>query len=127
MLKDQALITEASDLSGLLDDSVLRYCELAVPSVDGGHVGSTFLFCTFRGMDWYWSLFNLAIFVDCKFVGCAFRGASFVGCKFVDCKFEACTFAPDNLQGKCEFNETVWYGCTQKNCTGLGSFVPAEP
>ncbi|AXK71272.1 hypothetical protein DWG18_02515 [Lysobacter sp. TY2-98] len=126
MLKEQALVTEASELSKLLDDSVLRYCELAVPSIEGGHIGSAFLFCTLHGIDWYWPHFNLGLFVGCTFTGCAFRGAIFSGCRFVDCRFEDCTFGPDNLQGECEFNETVWYGCTQKNCIGLGSLVPAE-
>ncbi|MGY3265499.1 pentapeptide repeat-containing protein [Lysobacter sp. HA35] len=126
MFREQALVTEAAELSKLLNDSVLRYCELAVPSVDGGHVDSTFLFCTLRGIDWYWPLFNLAVFVSCTFTGCSFRGAVFAGCRFVDCRFEECTFGGDNLNGDCEFGESVWYGCTQKNCIGLGGFVPAE-
>ncbi|MGY0505402.1 pentapeptide repeat-containing protein [Luteimonas sp. e5] len=66
------------------------------------------------------------VFVGCTFAGCTFRGAVFAGCRFVDCRFEDCTFGPDNLGGECEFNETVWYGCTQINCSGLGALVPTE-
>jgi uncharacterized protein YjbI with pentapeptide repeats len=100
-------------------DHVFRYCDFNGISTEGGEVDSVFVSCTFENCEWYWGLFNLARFVEVNFEGCTFRGASFAGCKFVDCNFNNCNFVKDELGGDCSFDDVVWYGCSQSNCTGL--------
>lgn len=78
-----------------------------------------FLSCKIEKCEWYWGLFNLAIFVGVDFDCCTFRGTSFAGSKFIDCNFNNCEFLEDNFGGDCLFHEVVWYGCSQSNCTGL--------
>lgn len=104
-----------------LEEHVFRYCEFADIQLEGGHVTSVFLGCDFTNCEWYWGLFNTAIFVDVKFSGCIFRGTAFSGIRFVDCEFENCQFLKDNLGGDCSFNEVSWFANVQKNCIGLGS------
>jgi uncharacterized protein YjbI with pentapeptide repeats len=100
-------------------DHVFRYSAFAGISTEGAEIDSAFLSCKIDNCEWYWGLFNLAIFVEVTFEGCTFRGASFAGCKFIECKFSNCQFLKDNLGGDCSFDDVVWYGCSQTNCTGL--------
>lgn len=100
-------------------DNVFRYSEFTGISTEGGEVDSVFVSCKFAKCEWYWGLFNLAIFVEVDFNGCTFRGTSFDGSKFIDCNFTNCEFVKDNLGADCSFNDVVWYGCSQSNCTGL--------
>lgn len=100
-------------------DNVFRYCDFAQLDTEGGDVDSVFISCTFEKCDWYWGLFNLAVFVQVKFVNCKFRGSAFSGSRFIECDFSNCEFTIDNLNSGCSFEDTAWYGCTQNNCTGL--------
>ncbi|MFZ6872920.1 pentapeptide repeat-containing protein [Undibacterium sp. Di27W] len=105
--------------AGSLDEHIFRYCEFAGMQIEGGNFTSTFLACCFTDCEWYWGLFNTAIFVDVKFLNCTFLGTGFSGVRFINCEFENCSFLKDNLGGKCAFNEVSWFACTQKNCNGL--------
>jgi uncharacterized protein YjbI with pentapeptide repeats len=95
---------------------VFRYCDFTNISTEGRDVDSVFVGCTIENCEWYWGLFNLAIFIDVKFKGCTFRGTSFSGCKFIECEFLGCSFIKDNLSAECSFKDISWYGCTQKSC-----------
>jgi hypothetical protein len=35
--------------------------------------------------------------------------------------FEDCRFLPDNLTGSCSFDDSRWYGCTQRGTEGLSA------
>ncbi|MFC5475528.1 pentapeptide repeat-containing protein [Paraherbaspirillum soli] len=100
-------------------DNVFRYCDFAHINAEGGDVDSVFVSCTFEKCDWYWGIFNLAVFVQVKFTNCTFRGTAFSGSKFIECEFVDCEFTLDNLNSECSFEDVVWYGCIQKNCKGL--------
>jgi uncharacterized protein YjbI with pentapeptide repeats len=100
-------------------DHVFRYSEFTGISTEGGEVDSVFVSCKIENCEWYWTLFNLATFVEVSFEGCTFRGTSFADSKFIDCNFSNCRFLKDNLGGDCSFEGVVWYGCSQSNCTGL--------
>jgi uncharacterized protein YjbI with pentapeptide repeats len=88
-------------------------------ATEGGDVDSIFVGCTIENCEWYWGLFNLAIFVQVKFKNCTFRGTGFSGSKFVECEFTNCEFIKDNLNSECSFKDIAWYGCTQNNCGAL--------
>lgn len=100
-------------------NNVFRYCEFSGISSDGGEIDSVFVGCTIRNCEWYWGLFNQAIFVRVDFVECSFLGSGFAGVRFVECNFLDCNFRKDNLDGDCYFDDVAWYGCTQNDCTGL--------
>jgi uncharacterized protein YjbI with pentapeptide repeats len=85
-----------------------------------------FLSCTFQDFEWYWGIFNMALFVDCKFERCTFRGTSFAGCRLVDCSFSECRFLPDNLGAACSSSDTGVYGCAAENCVGFKELFPAR-
>lgn len=102
-----------------VSDEIFRYCTFESASIDGGGSDGVFLSCTFQDLDWYWGLFNMALFVGCKFERCTFRGASFSGCRFVECSFSDCRFLPDNVGGLCTATDTNVYGCTFQNCEGF--------
>lgn len=89
-------------------DHVFHYCDFSGISTEGGEVDSVFVGCKIENCDWYWTLFNLAIFVSVDFNGCTFRGTSFSGTKFVECDFNNCKFIKDNLDGECSFNDVAW-------------------
>ena len=103
------------------EEQVFIFCEFKGIHGEGLHVTSAFLDSTFRQCDIYWALFNIATFVGIKFHGCDFRGCSFSGCRFVECEFEDCRFLPDNLNGSCSFDDSRWYGCTQRRTEGLST------
>jgi len=98
---------------------VFRYSEFANISTEGGDVDSVFVACKIEKCEWYWGIFNLAIFVQVDFNECTFRGTAFSGARFVDCNFNKCSFLKDNLDADCSFNDVVWYGCRQHDCIGL--------
>jgi uncharacterized protein YjbI with pentapeptide repeats len=100
-----------------------QYCTFIDLVEEGGSIESVFLACDFRNCEWYWGLFNIAVFVGVTFTDCTFRGASFSGCKFVECEFVRCKFTLDNLGGSCSFNDSRWYNCSQKDTEGLDSAV----
>ncbi len=100
-------------------DHVFRYCQFSGIKTDGGDVDSVFIACTFQRCEWYWGLFNCALFVNVKFENCTFRGTGFAGSKFVECEFIDCIFVEDNLNSPCSFDDIAWYGCTQIRCPGL--------
>lgn len=100
-------------------DHIFRYCEFANILTEGADVDSAFLSCTIENCEWYWGLFNMAVFVDVKFNKCVFRGTAFSGSKFIDCVFTECVFLKDNLHSDCSFSDVAWYGCIQNDCVGL--------
>ena len=106
--------TEWSEMS-------FRYCEFKDVTTEGAHVDSEFVRCKFADCDFYWGLFNLAVFIGVKFENCKFRGCSFADCIFVECEFRHCDFVFDNLGGNCSFDGTRWYGCKQYESIGIES------
>jgi uncharacterized protein YjbI with pentapeptide repeats len=97
-------------------DHIFRYCDFANIAVEGGDVDSVFIGCTIEKCEWYWGLFNGAVFVNVTFRDCTFRGTAFSGSKFVECKFSDCHFIKDNLGSDCSFDDVAWYKCVQENC-----------
>lgn len=57
----------SDEIVSKLEDSVYRYCTISVGRIEGGHVTSTFLSTSFHHVDWYWGLFNLCNFIECRF------------------------------------------------------------
>jgi len=100
-------------------DHVFRYCEFSNIRTEGGEVDSVFIGCRIENCEWYWGLFNLALFVNVTFKGCVFRGTGFSGSKFIECAFIDCRFIKDNLNTNCYFDGNAWYGCAQSDCPGL--------
>jgi uncharacterized protein YjbI with pentapeptide repeats len=107
------------------EDNCFCYCAFAGLHEDGGSIDSVFLNCEFARCEWYWGLFNLAIFVGVKFTDCTFRGTSFADCRFVECEFARCHFTTDTLGGNCSFEGSRWYSCTQIGTQGMERFVHA--
>jgi uncharacterized protein YjbI with pentapeptide repeats len=127
------------------DDVIYRYCNFADLTIYGPGFDGAVIGCTFRDIEWYWVLFNIALFSRARFDNCTFRGATFADCQLVECKFNGCHFVLDNLGGACSFKDcsfvectfdkcefvldnpygrpvfenTRWYGCTQTQCIGL--------
>ncbi len=50
-------------------DAIFRYCTFESANIDGGDTDGVFLSCEFRNFEWYWGMFNLALFHNCKFEG----------------------------------------------------------
>ncbi|WP_081986398.1 pentapeptide repeat-containing protein [Chitinibacter sp. ZOR0017] len=98
-----------------------RHCEFELISGEGAQIDSIFYACVFKQCDWYWALFNMAVFVQVRFENCVFRGAAFADCRFVECQFINCQFIPDNLGAPCRFNDSEFFACTQNNSHGLPS------
>ncbi|OOG36544.1 hypothetical protein B0B52_19710 [Polaromonas sp. A23] len=101
------------------EENSFWYCTFTGLNEEGGSIDSAFLSCKFAHCEWYWGLFNMAVFVGVKFTDCTFRGTSFAGCKFVECEFVRCHFTTDNLGGSCSFNDTRWYSCSQSGTRGI--------
>jgi uncharacterized protein YjbI with pentapeptide repeats len=93
------------------DENYFKFCDFENVSVDGGTVGSDFVDCSFKDVEWYWGLFSGSNFVNCLFRDCVFRGSTFADCRFVACSLTNCRFVKDNLDGDCDFSKTVAYGC----------------
>jgi uncharacterized protein YjbI with pentapeptide repeats len=123
MLIESTTYDPASTLRDLDGNHVFRYCafegfaELEQRGVV--EIDAVFLTCTFTTLDLYGTLFNSVIAANCTFTDCVFRGVSFATCRFVDCTFIRCTFTEDNLAAPCDFANTSWYGCVQRESTGL--------
>ncbi len=94
------------------EDDYFIYCNFEDFEMEGGHVTSDFIGCSFKNLDWYWGLFNCMNFIDCRFTDCVFRGTSFATCRFVECEFLNCRFLKDNLASECDFEDCVAYGCS---------------
>ncbi len=103
-------------------DAVFRYCSFESADLEGTGSDGVFLTCEFRNIDFYWSLFNVALFFNCKFERCTFRGAAFAGCRFVECTFSDCRFLRDNLGGLCDARDTKLFDCIAVNCEGWDVF-----
>lgn len=100
---------------------VFRHCAFNSASLECGNFDGDFLACYFRDVEWYWGLFNTALFVDCSFERCTFRGTSFAECRFLECTFTDCQFLPDNLGSACSTDKTRLYACATANCSGLAA------
>ena len=107
-------------------DEIFRYCTFASANIEGGGSDGAFLSCTFRDSEWYWGLFNCALFVDCKFERCTFRGSYFADCRFVECSFVDCRFLHDNLDSSCSAPDTKIYDCFSQNCEGWHELFPHQ-
>ena len=108
------------------NEEIFRYCHFETAELEGGDSDGVFLSCTFQGFEWYWGIFNLALFVGCKFERCTFRGTAFSGCRFVECSFTECQFLADNLGGLCSASETNLYGCSSTDCVGFNELFQSQ-
>ena len=108
-------------------EGAFKFCEFSNFNIDGGSIDSDFRQCTFSRIEWYWGIFSLTSFVECRFHGCTFRGTAFAQCIFVECVFENCRFVQDNLGGACAFDGSRAYGCTASKCEGLPPFMTNHP
>jgi uncharacterized protein YjbI with pentapeptide repeats len=94
------------------DENYFKFCDFENFSIEGKHIPSDFVSCSFVNVEWYWGLFNGANFVDCLFTDCVFRGTAFPDCKFVQCTLTNCRFEKDNLAADCDFSKAIAYRCT---------------
>lgn len=119
MLFEEIDYSPPDSLPELGGDHVFRYCTFEGLNEENTlHVDSTFLRCTFKNDEFYWTLFNGVLFSGCELESCTFRGVSFADCRFIDCTFKDCVFTKDNLGGSCTYEDTLWAGCSQTGCTG---------
>jgi uncharacterized protein YjbI with pentapeptide repeats len=93
------------------NEEYFKFCYFKDISIEGEHIDSDFIDCTFERLDSYWGLYNLSNFIDCIFIECCFRGCSFPDSKFINCKFEQCHFLKDNMDSECTFNRTQFINC----------------
>ena len=100
-------------------ENCFRYCNFSGIDQAGDCVDSIFYGCEFSNCTWYWTLFNMAVFIGTKFKHCKFQGCSITDCRFVDCEFENCEFTVDSFDRDCSYEETRWYACTQQSTKGL--------
>ena len=105
------------------EDQYYKFVEFTDFSFDDGQITSDFANCFFTNLDWYWGLFNVVNFVDCKFINCVFQGTSFADCKFVSCEFSDCKFIKDNLNGECDFDGSVAFDCKISNTEGFEAVI----
>ena len=101
------------------EEEYYKYCYFQTFSIEGEHVDSDFIDCTFNGIEWYWGIFNIVNFINCKFSNCVFRGTAFPDCRFVECSLTNCQFVKDNLNGDCSFENAKAYECKVSNCVGF--------
>ena len=104
------------------DEGYFKFCEFEGLSIEGRLVSSDFVSCSFKNIDWYWSLFSGCNFINCDFADCAFAGTGFPDSRFVDCKLVNCRFTQDDLGGDCDFSKTIAYGCSVESSLGFGPF-----
>ena len=100
------------------DESYFKFCNFEEFS-ESGLVCSDFHTCSFKKIDWYWSLFSGCNFINCSFVDCTFAGTSFPDSRFIDCELVNCKFIQDNLGGECDFSNSWAYGCSIENSPGF--------
>jgi uncharacterized protein YjbI with pentapeptide repeats len=112
-------ITKDNLKSANWEEEHYKFCNFEDFSIEGGHVDSDFINCTFENIEWYWGMFNIVNFIDCTFNNCIFKGSSFPDCKFVECELNNCQFIKDNLDGDCSFENTKAYSCKVNNTTGF--------
>jgi len=63
-------------------DNYFKYCNFEGLTPSAGHIDSDLNACSFKDIDWYWGLFNMSNFIECRFENCIFRGSGFPDCKF---------------------------------------------
>lgn len=130
MLYESQTYREAKQVKDALasHDAVFRYCSFETANLEGGDFDDVFISCEFRDLDFYWGMFNLALFLNCKFERCTFRGTSFAGCLFMESTFADCRFLKDNLAAPCDAPDTKLFACSAENCEGwnelFGNRVP---
>jgi uncharacterized protein YjbI with pentapeptide repeats len=105
------------------DDNYFKHCEFVNFSKEGEVIGSDFIGCSFKNVDWYWGIFTQANFIKCHFIDCVFRGTSFVDARFIECKMDNCLFIKDSLGADCDFSRAVAYGCTINGGEGFRAEV----
>lgn len=94
-------------------------------SLKEGHFDGVFVASTFQDMEWYWGLFNMAIFVGRAIENGIFRDTSFADCRIVQFGFKKMCFLKDNLDGACSAYATCVYDCWTEDCEGVGKVFPA--
>jgi uncharacterized protein YjbI with pentapeptide repeats len=109
------------------ENSWFRYCNFVGFSMEGGHITSDFVGCSFKDLDLYWTIFNVVNFIDCTFNDCVFRGVALPDCRFVECTLANCRFTKDNLDGDCDFDGAVAYGCQIEGSEGFAVLVVGKP
>lgn len=103
------------------EEEFYKYCNFENFSIEGGHIDSDFIDCSFDNVEWYWGIFNIVNFVDCIFNNCIFRGSAFPDCKFVECEINNCRFIKDNLDSDCTFENASSYNCKLNNTEGFNA------
>ena len=101
------------------DEELYKHCKFLNFSIEGKHIESDFINCTFENIECYWGLYNMLNFTDCTFKNCTFKGSSFSDCEFVKCQLNNCQFTKDNLDGDCSFDNTKAYNCKLSNTVGF--------
>ena len=101
------------------EEDCYKFCEFTGFTKDGGHISSDFTCCTFKDIEWYWGIFNIVNFIECKFINCTFKGTAFPDCKFVECEITNSKFEKDNLNANCDFENSSAYNCKIKNSIGF--------
>lgn len=126
MLYEGETIYETKSVKNALElqGSIFRFCSFESADLAGGNFDGVFLACEFRDVEFYWGLFNLALFVNCDFERCTFPGTSFAGCRLVECTFIQCRFLKDNLGGSCHARDTKLFDCVAENCEGWDELFP---
>ena len=109
-----------------VSDAFFRYCEFSTALLEGGDFDGVYVSCSFKDVEWYWGLFNLAVLIDCTFENCTFRGTSFSGCRIVNCSFKNCRFLRDNLNASCSASDTAVYECQSENCEGFNALFSIQ-
>jgi uncharacterized protein YjbI with pentapeptide repeats len=107
------------------DDNVFRYVTFENMQIATAMDG-IFINCTFQNMEFYWTLFNQTILIDCKFLNVNFSGVNIVNAKFVKCKFDRCTFRNDNIGGCCRYENITWCENEFINCENPPHFDPIK-
>lgn len=116
----QSLTINNENLKSVIwEEEYYKFCEFDSFTIEGGHIDSDFINCTFSNVNWYWGIFNIVNFIECKFVNCVFRGTSFPDCIFVECELDNCKFIKDNLNGDCKFSNARAYNCKVNNSLGF--------
>ncbi len=120
MLHESATFRDTKHVEEVLasNEEVFRYCVFESANIEGGSFDGVFVSCEFRDIEFYWGLFNSALFFGNRFERCTFQGTSFSSCRFVECTFTDCSFVKDNLASPCSARETKLFACAAHNCEG---------
>ncbi len=101
--------TGVESLKREFEDAILLDCRFEDYRLEGANlVAAVFVGCTFRKVDFYWSLAFRAKFISCDLEDVSFRGGNLDEAVFLSCRLVRCDFAQDNLGGDTEFGSVVF-------------------